>query len=87
MKTELRFTDARVPHIAILWDQSTTFRIRIDGQTVDSFSRYGDDQRRSCTFEQAQQVALEWFNEVFALHRQGDAGESDQELRAPSLIF
>lgn len=67
MKTELRFTDDRVPHIVIVWDQSTTFRIRIDGQTVDSFSRSGTDHGTPCTLEQAQQAALEWFNEVFAV--------------------
>ena len=86
MKTELRFTDERVPHIAILWDQSTTFYIRIDGQTVDLFNKYGDEQCSPCTFEQAQRIALEWFNEVFTIHGRAGAFKSDQELRAPSLI-
>lgn len=65
MKTELRFTDERVPHIALLWDQTVTFTIRIDGQTVDSFTiDRGDDQRTACTLAQAQQAALQWFDEV-----------------------
>ena len=68
MKTELRFTDDRVPYIAILWDQTTTFRIRIDGQTVDTFTTYGDDLQTPCTLERAQQVALAWFDEVLAAH-------------------
>jgi len=68
MKTELRFTDDRVPHVAILWDQSSTFHIRIDGQTVDTFCRYGSDQQTPCTLEQAQQTALQWFDEVCAVH-------------------
>ncbi len=68
MKTELRFTDDRVPHIALLWDQSSTFRIRIDGQTVDAFSRHSADQRTPYTSEQAQQAALQWFNEVLVIH-------------------
>lgn len=67
MKTELRFTDDRVPHIAILWDQATTFRIRIDGQTVDSFTRYEDNPQTPCTLEQAQKIALTWFDEVLAV--------------------
>lgn len=77
MKIELRFTDERVPHIAIVWDRSTTFRIRIDGQTVDTFTRYGDDDQQSpCTLEQAQQAALAWFDEVLAV---GPVGASEGE--------
>ena len=64
MKTELRFTDDRVPHIAIVWDQRTEYTIRIDGQNVDAFTRYGNGRQGRCTVAQAKQVAREWFDEV-----------------------
>jgi hypothetical protein len=66
MKTELRFTDERVPHIALIWDQATTFSIRIDGQTVDTFPLGSDEPRTPGLLEQAQQAALRWFDEVVA---------------------
>ncbi len=64
MKTELRFTDERVPHIAIIWNRFSEYRIRIDGQNVDMFTRYGDDRQGRCTVAQAKQIARQWFDEV-----------------------
>jgi hypothetical protein len=66
MKTEVVFTDERLEDLRVVWNGSATFNVWIADRNVDVFTVYGDEQGGRCTLEQAQQAAMEWFDEQMA---------------------